>query len=67
MNHYYTDNENLDSDRKEFEYHFDKEVFKFTTDNGVFSKDNIDYGSYVLIKTIYLRDLGKSLLDLGFR
>ena len=65
MNHYYTDNENLDSNRKEFEYHFDKEVFKFTTDNGVFSKDNIDYGSYVLIKTIYLRDLGKSLLDLG--
>ena len=65
MNHYYTDNKDLDSDRKEFTYYFDNEVFRFTTDNGVFSKNNVDYGSYILVKTIYLKDLGKSLLDLG--
>ena len=65
MNHYYTDNKDLNSKRKEFEYYFDNEVFNFTTDNGVFSKDNVDYGSYILIKTIYLRELGNSLLDLG--
>ena len=65
MNHYYTDNKDLNSNRKEFEYYFDNEVFNFTTDNGVFSKDNVDYGSYILIKTIYLRELGNSLLDLG--
>ena len=52
MNHYYTDNKNLVSNRKEFTYYFDNEVFNFTTDNGVFSKDNVDYGSYILIKTI---------------
>ena len=65
MNHYYTDNKNLPSNRSEFDYYFDNEVFRFTTDNGVFSKKSVDYGSYILIKTIYLRNLGNSFLDLG--
>ena len=65
MTHYYTDNKDLPSQRREFEYHFDNEVFCFVTDNGVFSKDNVDYGSYVLLKTIYKFNLGSSLLDLG--
>ena len=65
MTHYYTDNSNLASNKREFDYYFDNEVFRFTTDNGVFSKGNVDYGSYILIKTIYKLDLGKSLLDLG--
>jgi len=65
MAHYFTDNNDLTSNRREFNYYFDNEVFRFTTDNGVFSKGNIDYGSYILIKTIYKLDLGNSLLDLG--
>lgn len=65
MNHYYTDNKDLSSDQKEFDYYFDNEVFRFTTDNGVFSKKGVDYGSYILIRSIYRKDLGKSLLDLG--
>jgi len=65
MSHYYTDNKDLDSDRKEFEYYFDNEVFRFTTDNGVFSKKSVDYGSYILVKSIYQKNLGSSLLDLG--
>ena len=65
MTHYYTDNNNLPSNKREFDYYFNNAVFRFTTDNGVFSKINIDYGSYILIKTIYKANLGKSLLDLG--
>ena len=65
MSHYYTDNKDLSSDRQEFTYYFDNEVFRFTTDNGVFSKNNVDFGSYILIKTIYDKDLGRSLIDLG--
>ena len=65
MNHYYTDNSELNSERKEFTYYFDNEVFRFTTDNGVFSKNNVDYGTYILIRSIYRKDLGHSLLDLG--
>ena len=65
MTHYYTDNSELPSNRKNFDYYFDNEKFIFTTDNGVFSKNNVDYGSYLLIKSTYKRVLGKSLLDLG--
>ena len=65
MDHYYTDNKDLVSDRKQFTSYFDNEVFRFTTDKGVFSKENVDYGSYILIKSIYQRDLGKTVLDLG--
>ena len=59
MNHYYTDNSDLDSDRKEFTYYFGNEVFRFTTDIGVFSKNNVDYGSYILIRSIVDKDLAR--------
>ena len=65
MNHYYTDNSDLSSERRDFTYYFHNEVFRFTTDNGVFSKNNVDYGSYILIRSICSKDLGRSLLDLG--
>jgi len=65
MSHYYTDNKDLASKRSEFTYYFDNEVFRFTTDNGVFSKSSVDYGTYVLLKNIYKLDLGKHILDLG--
>ena len=65
MTHYYTDNSDLVSNRKTFDYYFDNEKFSFTTDNGVFCKDGVDYGTYLLIKNIYKKELGKKLLDLG--
>lgn len=65
MTHYYTDNSELVSKREKFEYYFDNEKFSFTTDNGVFSKKNVDYGSYLLIKNTYKLNLGKQVLDLG--
>jgi len=65
MSHYYTDNKDLASKKKDFTYYFDNEVFRFTTDIGTFSKDNVDFGSYLLIKNVYKRDLGKEVLDLG--
>ena len=65
MNHYYTDNKDLASNRREFTYYFDNEVFRFTTDNGVFCKDKVDYGSYLLIKNTYKKTLGNDVLDLG--
>lgn len=65
MTHYYTDNKDLDSRPREFDYYFDNETFRFTTDIGVFSKGGIDRGSQILLKTIYKRDLGSQLLDLG--
>lgn len=65
MSHYYTDNKNLKSNPKTFEYVFDNEVFKFTTDHGVFSMDHVDFGTHVLLKAIYRKALGNKILDLG--
>ena len=65
MSHYYTDNSEMTSSPRSFDYYFDNEKFIFTTDNGVFCKENVDYGSYLLIKNTFRQALGNRLLDLG--
>ena len=65
MAHYFTDNSSLRSNPKEFAYSFDNEKFIFTTDVGVFSKGEVDFGSELLIKNVYKKDLGNKCLDLG--
>lgn len=51
MSHYYSQEQtDVKSEKKIFEYNFKGVNFKFNSDNGVFSKDNVDYGSYVLLK-----------------
>ena len=65
MSHYYTDNSEMTSKPRSFDYYFDNEKFIFTTDNGVFCKENVDYGSYLLIKNTFRQALGNKLLDLG--
>lgn len=39
--------------------------FKFVTDNGVFSKNTIDFGSRVLIEAAGGLELGDKILDVG--
>ena len=52
MEHYFTNNSNLKSNIQEFKVKvFDKE-FVFKTDNGVFSKGELDYGTRLLIETV---------------
>ena len=41
------------------------ESFTFYTDNGVFSKTGVDFGSRLLLESIPLNSLGSSLLDVG--
>lgn len=52
MKHYYTNNENLESSPEEFIYRYREKELTFISDNGVFSKKMIDYGSRVLLDTI---------------
>lgn len=67
MEHYFTNNENLRSEIREIKFSFDAHNFLFKSDNGVFSKNKIDYASYFLVKTFF--DYNKreinSLLDVG--
>lgn len=66
MNHYFTDNRHLSENRKEISFRFWCFTLRFITDNGVFSKDAIDFGSRVLLDTLYNRkELGARLLDVG--
>ena len=65
MKHYYTNNENLESSPEEFIYRYREKELTFISDNGVFSKKMIDYGSRVLLDTIKIDSNKKSLLDVG--
>lgn len=66
MDHYFTDNRNLAENRKEISFRFWCFNYSFITDNGVFSKGGIDFGTRVLLQTICDRkELGNRVLDMG--
>ena len=52
MAHYFTDNSNLRSVLRKIDYENKGYVFTFLSDNGVFSKNKIDYASELLVNTI---------------
>lgn len=66
MDHYFTNNADLKSEIKTISFSYNKYDFVFFSDNGVFSKDKIDYGSRVLLDTFLKSDLQvKKVLDVG--
>lgn len=66
MDHYFTDNRHLAENRKEISFRFWCFNYSFITDNGVFSKGGVDFGTNVLLDTIYKHNkLGDAVLDVG--
>ncbi len=66
MNHYFTNNENLKSEIRKVEVVINSINYYFYTDNGVFSKGKLDYGTEVLLKTFkYNYPQDKKVLDIG--
>ena len=65
MSHYFTNDENLSSRIRNVCYSINGKDFELESDLGVFSKNKLDYGSEVLIKSLLPLDLGDRLLDLG--
>ena len=65
MSHYFTDNRKLPQNRKEISFRFSGFMLKFVTDNGVFSKNRVDLGTEVFLKTLSTQMLGDRVLDLG--
>ena len=61
---YFENNENLTSNINELTYYFRKTKMRFLSDNGVFSKGGIDFGSSLLLRTIDVKE-AKTLLDVG--
>ncbi len=61
----YFDNANLPSNIKEFETIFFNTKFVFKSDNGVFSKDKLDFGTRLLLESLPIKDMTGDILDLG--
>ena len=67
LEHYFTNNEALKSELRIIKYKLDNHEFIFNSDNGVFSKNKIDFGSKVLLEN-FLKENKKNvdnLLDIG--
>lgn len=65
MGHYFINDENLKSDIKEYKIKIEDILFNFKTDNGVFSKGELDFGTKVLIDTVLKEEILGNVLDLG--
>lgn len=61
----YFDNEKLPSKMVKTSAVILGKKFTFFTDNGVFSKDGLDFGSRLLLETIPLEEVGGKVLDMG--
>ena len=65
MGHYFINDENLKSEIKEFKIRIKDNDFVFKTDNGVFSKGELDFGTELLIETVLNENIKGTVLDLG--
>lgn len=65
MSHYFINDNNLKSNIKEFKINFKNQEFVFKTDNGVFSKGELDFGTNLLIKNVLKQNISGEVLDLG--
>lgn len=65
MSHYFTDNRNLPQNRKEISFRFSGISYNLITDNGVFSKTEVDFGTWVLLDTLKDEPISGRVLDVG--
>lgn len=66
MSHYYSKTQDdVESNPSKYDFYFKDNHFVFNTDNGVFSKDYIDYGSFVMLKNFEPNQIDLPILDMG--
>ncbi|MEH7480660.1 class I SAM-dependent methyltransferase [Neobacillus drentensis] len=63
--HYYSRMQKVESDPKFWDYTLKNNQFRFKTDNGVFSKREVDFGSRLLIESFVMPNADGLLLDVG--
>lgn len=64
MGHYFT-NENLEHDKKIIKVKIKDKDFSFYTDNGVFSKKGMDFGTRTLLENLDYENMHGKILDFG--
>lgn len=68
MEQYFTNNPNLKSELRTIIYKHEGETLTFYSDNGVFSKDKLDFGSTLLLDTLFKNinnNENLNILDVG--
>lgn len=65
MTHYFTDNRSLPQNRKKMEFRIWGFRVYLITDNGVFSKEKVDFGSELLLSTLTPSTMSGKVLDVG--
>lgn len=63
--HYFSNDPSSKSDRKRWEYKLRGSQFVFLSDHGVFSKNEVDFGSRLLIEAFQMPDVQGDVLDVG--
>lgn len=63
--HYYSRTQKVESEPKIWDFTLRNQLFRFKTDNGVFSKKEVDFGSRLLIEAFELSNVEGPLLDVG--
>jgi 16S rRNA (guanine1207-N2)-methyltransferase len=64
-NHYYSEKPTVDSEERDWTFTLRGQTFKFYSDRGVFSKNEVDFGSKLLIDVFVFPTLDGDLLDVG--
>ena len=65
MSHYFENDDKVVSKPRSINYSFKGVDFSLESDNGVFSKNELDKGSELLIETLLPINLGENVLDIG--
>ncbi|KAB2329210.1 class I SAM-dependent methyltransferase [Cytobacillus depressus] len=63
--HYYSKTQSTESNPKYWSFTLKNHPFRFKTDNGVFSKNEVDFGSRLLIETFEHPAIEGNILDVG--
>ncbi|MED1205670.1 class I SAM-dependent methyltransferase [Heyndrickxia acidicola] len=63
--HYYSRNPGVESKPIFWDFTLRDNTFHFKTDQGVFSKNEVDYGSRLLVESVELPNVAGPLLDVG--
>lgn len=65
MGHYFINDPDLKSVTQEIEVTIKNDTYKFITDNGVFSKNGLDFGTRTLLESIDTSHIRGKVLDFG--
>ena len=65
MSHYFTNDDSIKSEIKKIDVRLKNHSLSFYTDNGVFSKKGLDFGTRTLLES--LTPISGDVLDLGCR